>query len=103
VAVTDPALQMRRRLAEVRHAAGIADPDDFLPALARAASAVMSLPPGSLRAFSYESGALTVHLTGADETTLRAVVGSLADAGVTVIRRERATADGTVVLTLGGA
>lgn len=103
VAVTDPALQMRRRLAEVRHAAGMIDPDDFLPALARAAPAVMSLPQGSLRAFSYEAGTLSVHLTGVDETTLRAVVTQLGAAGVTVVRRERATADGTVVLTLGGA
>ena len=103
VAVADPALQMRRRLADARHAAGIVDPDDFLPALARAAPAVMSLPPGSLRAVSYEGGALTVHLSGVDEATLRAVVGRLADAGVTVVRRSRATADGAVVLTLGGA
>ena len=63
----------------------------------------MTLPPGSLRAVSYEAGALTVHLAGVDEATLRAIVARLSDAGVTVVRRSRATADGAVVLTLGGA
>ena len=56
VAVVDPALQMRRKLAEARHAAGQPDGGDFLPMIEKVAAALKDLPAGSLRIVSYESG-----------------------------------------------
>lgn len=62
VAVVDPALQMRRKLAEARHAAGVPDTADFLPMIKTVGSGLNELAPGSLRAVSYDSGRITLEL-----------------------------------------
>jgi general secretion pathway protein L len=83
VAVVDPALQMRRKLADARHAAGQPDSGDFLPMIEKAGAAMKELPPNSLRAASFESGRLTLELT-ADEGMVRRLVARLSQAGLSV-------------------
>ena len=101
VAVADPALQMRRKLAEARHAAGVADGGDFLPLIERVAAGTNGFPAGSVRVASYESGRVTLELSVADEALLNRVVARLHDAGLgvdTVVTAARP--GGTAVLTV---
>ena len=84
VAVADPALQMRRKLAEARHAAGLADNGDFLPLIEQVAAGMKDLPAGSVRVASYESGRLTLELAVSDDTVLRRVTARLREAGLNV-------------------
>jgi general secretion pathway protein L len=73
VAVVDPALQMRRKLAEARHVAGIPDEGDFLPLIEKVGAA-MSANPNAIRAASYESGRLTLEFAiGADAIAQQAI------------------------------
>ena len=83
VAVADPALQMRRKLAEARHAAGLADTGDFLPMIGQVASATKGLPPGAIRAVSYGGGRMTLELV-ANEETVRRIVARLTGSGLSV-------------------
>ena len=82
VAVADPALQMRRKLAEARHAAGQSDGGDFLPMLEQVAAAVKELPSGALRIVSYEGGRMTLELAAIEESALRLTVARLVRAGL---------------------
>ncbi len=82
VAVVDPALQMRRKLAEARHTAGVADTGDFLPMIDRVAAAITTLPAGSLRALAYDSGRAALELSGLDEAAVRQLVERLAQSGL---------------------
>jgi general secretion pathway protein L len=91
LAVADPALQMRRKLAEARHAAGQADSGDFLPMIANAATALKQAPPGGLRVASYESGRMTLELAGVDDALVRRIVARLLQSGLQV---ERSAASG---------
>jgi general secretion pathway protein L len=54
LAVADPALQMRRKLTEARHAVGQPDDGDFLPMVVKATGALKGIPSGGLRILSYE-------------------------------------------------
>jgi general secretion pathway protein L len=65
VAVVDPVLQMRRKVAEARHAAGETDSADFLPMMEKVAVGARELAPGSVRAVSYESGLMTLEFANA--------------------------------------
>lgn len=82
VAVVDPALQMRRKLAEARHAAGLPDDGDFLPLIAKVAAETGELPAGSLRAASYESGRLTLDISGVGDAAARQLIRRLQQAGL---------------------
>jgi len=84
VAVVNPALQMRRKLAEARHAAGVNDNGDFLPLVEKIAAAMTSIPAGSVRSLSYESGRMTLTLSAPDAATTSRVVGHLRQAGLNV-------------------
>jgi len=84
VAVVDPALQMRRKLAEARHAAGLSDSGDFLPMIEVVAAGLKDLPTGSVRSASYENGRLTIELGTVDESALRRAIGRLRQAGFDV-------------------
>ena len=84
VAVVDPLLQMRRKLAEARHAAGKADDGDLLPMLKAVAAAAQPLPRGTLHIIAYESGRMTLELTVTDDKLLRALLQNLAANGLTV-------------------
>lgn len=82
VAVVDPALQMRRKLAEARHASGIEDEGDFLPVLDKAGSALRELAPGSLRMLSYDGGRLTLEVSGLDAAAAARVRKRLVESGL---------------------
>jgi general secretion pathway protein L len=84
VAVTDPALQMRRQLAAARHRAGLPDGGDFAPMIEKVAIALQELPPGGLRTVSYEDGRMTLELAAIEEAALRRTVARLAQAGLAV-------------------
>lgn len=101
VAVVDPALQMRRKLAEARHAANQPDSSDFLPMAEKVATALQELPPGSLRIAAYESGRMTLELAAAEEASVRRIVARLNQSGLSVDAAQAATRSprGTLVLT----
>ena len=105
VAVVDPALQMRRKLAETRHAAGQPDSGDFLPMIVNVAAALKQLPPGKLRIASYESGRMTLELAGVDDTVVRSIVARLLQSGLQVDKGAEAatparSGGATVVITV---
>ena len=84
VAVADPALQMRRKLTEARHAAGQTDSGDFLPMIEKVAAALKEVPAGALRIASYESGRMTLELAAVEEGGVRRVVARLLQSGLRV-------------------
>jgi general secretion pathway protein L len=82
VAVVDPALQMRRKLAAARHAAGQPDPGDFLPMIAQVAAGLGALPPGALRVVSYEGARMTLELAADQATAVGRAAARLNEAGL---------------------
>jgi general secretion pathway protein L len=84
VAVADPVLQMRRKVAEARHAAGRPDGGDFLPMIESIAAAAGELPAGSVRTVSYEHGRVTLELAAVDEAGMRRIVARLIQSGLNV-------------------
>ena len=83
VAVVDPALQMRRKLVEARHGAGLPDAADFLPMIKTVGPALSELAVGSLRAVSYDSGRITLELA-ADEALANRIAAQLRETGLSV-------------------
>jgi general secretion pathway protein L len=84
VAVVDPALQMRRKLAEARHSAGISDSGDFLPMIEQVAAAAKELPAGALRAMSYEGGQMTLEISANEESAAQRLKVHLLQSGLSV-------------------
>jgi general secretion pathway protein L len=84
LAVVDPVLQMRRKLAEARHSAGVPDEGDFLPMIERVASGLGGLPEGNVRVVSYESGRLSLELGAIEESAARQILKRLTQAGLNV-------------------
>lgn len=82
VAVVDPALQMRRNLAEARRAAGQPDGGDFLPMVANVAGALHGAQARGPQVLSYENGRLTLELAALDEPKLRRITARLLEAGL---------------------
>lgn len=83
VAVADPVLQMRRKLAEARHAAGLSDSGDFLPMIGQVTAAAKEFPVGAVRAVSYEGGRMTLELA-TNEEAARRIVARLIQLGLSV-------------------
>ena len=102
VAVVDPVLQMRRKLAEARHAAGQSDSGDFLPMIETVMAGMKDLPEGSLRVLSYESGRMTLELAATQEAAVDRIVSRLTQSGMNVERSaaSKRPGGGTVVLTV---
>ena len=102
VAVVDPALQMRRKLAEARHAAGLSDSGDFLAMIEQVAAAAKELPASAVRAVSYEGGRMTLELSAVDEASVRRIVARLLQSGLSGDTSPASTraASATVVLTV---
>ena len=102
VAVVDPVLQMRRKLAEARHAAGQPDSSDFLPMIETVMTGMKNLPEGSLRVLSYESGRMTLELAATAEASVNAILTRLTQAGMSVERgaASKRPGGGTVVITV---
>lgn len=84
VAVADPALQMRRKLTDARHAAGQPDGGDFLPMIEKVAVALKEVPAGALRIASYEGGRMTLELAAVDDGGVRRIVARLQQNGLRV-------------------
>ncbi len=102
VAVVDPALQMRRKLAEARHAAGETDVGDFLPMIQKVTVAMKDLPAGGLRIVSYESGRMTLELSAGDEAAVQRILTQLVRSGLSVDPSAASQRPGseTVVITV---
>jgi len=84
VAVVDPPLQMRRKLAEARHAAGQPDSGDFLPMMQKVTAALKDLPAGALRIISYESGRMTLEVATKDAALIQRMATRLGQSGLSV-------------------
>ncbi len=100
IAVADPALQMRRKLAEPRHVVGQADAGDFLPMLGIVAAALKDLPAGGMRVASYEGGRMTIELAAVEDTAVRRIVGRLRQAGMHAEAALTRAGSGAVVITV---
>jgi len=102
VAVVDPALQMRRKLAEARHVAGQSDTGDFLPMIETLMAGMKDLPEGGLRVLSYESGRMTLELAATEEAVVNRIVTRLTQSGMSVERSvaSKRPGGGTVVITV---
>lgn len=106
VAVADPALQMRRKLAEARHAAGRPDSGDFLPLAEQVAAAIMGFPAGAVRTVAYEGGRMTLELSAVDEAGVRQIAARLrqaglgVDSGIGIPSAAPRTASAKVILTI---
>jgi general secretion pathway protein L len=110
IAVVDPALQMQRKLAEARHAAGQPDSGDFLPLMTQVAAAARELPAGAVRAVSFGGGRLALELSAVDEAGVRRIVARLVQSGLSVDQGAKAApartstparaGSGTVVITV---
>ncbi len=102
VAVVDPVLQMRRKLAEARHATGQSDSGDFLPMVETVMAAMKDLPEGGLRVLSYESGRMSLELAATEEAAVNRIVAKLTQSGMSVERSAapKRPGGGTVVLTV---
>jgi general secretion pathway protein L len=84
LAVADPALQMRRKLAEARRAANQPDDGDFSVMVARIAPALKALPAGSVRTLSYENGRITLEIADDGSDLASRISKQLAQAGLKV-------------------
>jgi general secretion pathway protein L len=84
VAVVDPALQMRRKLADARHAASRADESDFLPLIGHVAAATSDLAHGTLRLVTYDRGRLTLQLALAEDADVQRIATRLRERGLRV-------------------
>lgn len=84
VAVVDPVLQMRRKLAEARHAVGRPDSGDFLPMMDGVAAGLRDLPAGAVRIVSYESGRLSLEVSAVDAAAASRVATRLQQQGFRV-------------------
>ena len=98
VAVVDPALQMRRKLVEARHAAGVPDTADFLPMIKTVGPGLSELVPGSLRTVSYDSGRITLELA-AEEGLANRIAAQLRENDLRVdINPRSADAGGGIIV-----
>jgi len=84
VSVADPALQMRRKLAEAHHAAGETDSGDFLPMIEKVMVGMKDLPAGALRIVSYESGRMTLEIAASEEAAVQRILMRLVQTGLSV-------------------
>ena len=101
VAVVDPSLQMRRKLAEARHAAGQPDSGDFLPMTASVAEALRGTPPGTVRTLSHENGRMTLELSLPDAAEVQRTAARLRQSGLSVEVAPPGAGGAATVLTLG--
>ena len=80
-----PMVALQRRERELKHRAGLAARDDFVPLLARAAPALATLPPGALRGLAYGDGHLVFELQKLDAAQTSRIQRELQQTGLTAI------------------
>jgi hypothetical protein len=90
-AAMPPLQAIGRRDAELRHRAGLAARQDFLPLLARAAPALATLPAGSVRSLRYADGHVVLELQKSDAAQITHVQRELQGRGLTAIAAATAT------------
>ncbi|MDQ2962592.1 MAG: type II secretion system protein GspL [Pseudomonadota bacterium] len=66
-----PTAALARRERDLKHRAGLAASDDFLPLLARAGPALAALPVGAIRSLSYADGHLLLDLQKTEPARLQ--------------------------------
>jgi general secretion pathway protein L len=90
-AETSPTAALARRERDLKHRAGLAAPDDFLPLLARAAPALAALPTGAIRSLSYADGHLLLDLQKTDPAQPARLQRELQKTGLVAIAAPTAT------------
>jgi hypothetical protein len=80
-----PIAALMRRERDLKHRAGLAARDDFVPLLARAAPALGALPPGALRGLSFGDGHIVLELQKLDPAQTSRVQRELQQAGLVAI------------------
>ena len=80
-----PAVVLQRRERELKHRAGLAARDDFVPLLARAAPALATLPAGALRGLAYGDGHLVLELQKLDAAQTSRIQRELQQTGLIAI------------------
>jgi general secretion pathway protein L len=100
VAVVDPVLQMRRKLAEARHAAGQPDAGDFLPMVEKVATETKNLPAGAVRILSYEGGRIALELTAVDDQAVNRIVSRLRQLAMAADPSSSGGGNGRVVISV---
>jgi general secretion pathway protein L len=95
-AVVDPALQMRRNIADLRRAAGEADAADFVPMLVKL-SPVLATFSGSPQSLKFERGEMELQLPVSPEETRERLASRMRIPGLRV-RIEGITTGGAVPL-----
>ena len=82
--VVDAPLQMRRNVARLRHAAGVADDADFLPLLEKFSVATDDLPGRVLNTVRYDGGKLDVEMRLTGAHTIDLLRQRIAEAGLSL-------------------
>jgi len=80
-----PIAALMRRERDLKHRAGLAARDDFVPLLARAAPALGALPAGALRGLTYGDGHVVLELQKLDPAQTSRVQRELQQAGLVAI------------------
>jgi hypothetical protein len=80
-----PTAALFRRERDLKHRAGLAARDDFVPLLARAAPALSALPAGAIRSLSYADGHLLLDLQKLDGSEPSRLQSELKRAGLLAI------------------
>jgi len=80
-----PATAIARRDAALRHGAGLAAADDFLPLLARAAPVLANIPAGAMRSLRYADGHVVLELQKLDATQLSRMQQDLQRVGLVAV------------------
>jgi hypothetical protein len=75
-------LAFSKRYAQIRHEHGLPGPDDALPLLARAAPALSTLPPGTVKRAAYADGHWTLDLALANPAAIGDLELRMRGAGV---------------------
>ena len=88
---TSPTTALARRERDLKHRAGLAAPDDFLPLLARAAPAFAALSTGAIRSLSYADTHLLLDLQKTDPAQASRLQQELQKLGLVAIAAPTAT------------
>jgi len=84
VMLVNAALQMQRKLADLKHGAGLADTGDFLPLLNQVGRPLAAFPAGSVTSIHYEAGRLDLNIKLAQKTDFETLKKNIQNNGVNV-------------------
>ena len=93
-------LGLARRYAQMRHNQGLSAPDDALPLLAKAAPALATLPPGSVKRAAYADGHWTLDLALTNPAAIGDLELRMRNAGVPALV---ASSSNGVRMRIGGS